>query len=201
MTKLLIVESPNKAETIQNILGSGYRVLASYGHIRDLPARDLGMDESTFELQYELGDRAKPVVSKLRSALAECDSVLLATDPDREGEAISWHLKEALRLREGTYRRVTFPLLLPGARLLRQGKPLPLGERTDFGNRFMAEIARVRAVVGDMAVIATALTLEKRLSQLRCLFRAELQCARCGLQQRRCGERRRRLLALRCRLR
>lgn len=108
MTKLLIVESPNKAETIQNILGSGYRVLASYGHIRDLPARDLGMDESTFELQYELGDRAKPVVSKLRSALAECDSVLLATDPDREGEAISWHLKEALRLREGTYRRVTF---------------------------------------------------------------------------------------------
>lgn len=108
MTKLLIVESPNKAETIQNILGSDYRVLASYGHIRDLPARELGMDESTFELQYELGDRAKPVVSKLRSALAECDSVLLATDPDREGEAISWHLKEALRLREGSYRRVTF---------------------------------------------------------------------------------------------
>lgn len=108
MTRLLIVESPNKAETIQNILGGDFKVLASYGHIRDLPQRSLGVDEATYELQYETGDRGKQVVSKLRAAARDCDGVLLATDPDREGEAISWHLKEALGLRPGSFKRVTF---------------------------------------------------------------------------------------------
>lgn len=109
MTNLLIVESPNKAETIQSILGAaGWKVAASYGHIRDLPQRELGVDTDSFELQYELGDRGKKVVSYLRTLIKGADAVYLATDPDREGEAISWHLKDALGLAERDYWRVTF---------------------------------------------------------------------------------------------
>lgn len=108
MTKLLIVESPNKAETIQTILGADWKVTASYGHIRDLPQRELGVDTDSFELQYELGDRGKKVVSHLRALLKNADGIYLATDPDREGEAISWHLKDALGLQDRDYWRVTF---------------------------------------------------------------------------------------------
>jgi len=108
MTNLLIVESPNKAATIQSILGAGWKVAASYGHIRDLPQRDLGVDTGSFELQYELGDRGKKIVTYLRPLIRAASAVYLATDPDREGEAISWHLKDALGLSERDYWRVTF---------------------------------------------------------------------------------------------
>lgn len=108
MTKLLIVESPKKAETIQTILGADFKVMASYGHVRDLPQRELGIDGETFELQYELGERGGKVVGALAKALTSATQVYLATDPDREGEAISWHLKAALKLKESDYWRVTF---------------------------------------------------------------------------------------------
>lgn len=106
--KLLIVESPTKAKKIANYLGDGWTVAASYGHIRDLPQREIGLAPPAFVLQYELTERARSNVPKLRELARTASHVYLATDPDREGEAISWHLKEAMRLSDGSYSRVTF---------------------------------------------------------------------------------------------
>ena len=107
--RLVIVESPKKARTIRGLLGSGYRVAASMGHVRDLPANELGVDVARdFAPQYAILPRAKQVLASLRREVAGAEAVLLATDPDREGEAIAWHLAEALRLPRGRYRRITF---------------------------------------------------------------------------------------------
>ena len=105
---LVIVESPAKAKTINRYLGSGFEVLASVGHVRDLPPNDLGIDfDNDFEPVYQILDNKRSVVKKLRSAAAKADSVYLATDMDREGEAIAWHLMAALDLKpERTYRVV-----------------------------------------------------------------------------------------------
>jgi len=109
MGKLLIVESPAKAKTIQKYLGADFTVLASMGHIRDLPKSTLGVDvENGFEPQYVDMPAKKDTISKLRSAAKESDFVYLATDPDREGEAISWHLATALKLDATLQNRVTF---------------------------------------------------------------------------------------------
>ena len=97
--KLVVVESPNKIEKIQHYLGEGYRVLATAGHFRDLPKHTLGVDKATFEPDYIVDDEKEHLVSRLRKAAKEADEVLLATDADREGEAISWHLSETLHLR------------------------------------------------------------------------------------------------------
>lgn len=94
---LVIVESPHKAQTIGKFLGSDYIVLSSKGHIRDLPARSLGIDiESGFKPQYEVSEASQKVVSSLKSAAKKASDILLASDPDREGEAIAWHLREVL---------------------------------------------------------------------------------------------------------
>src|SRR3990167_10292605 len=99
MQSLIIVESPTKAKTIQKFLGSKYKVLSSFGHVRDLPKSKLGVDvEKDFEPQYIIPAKAKKVISELKKAVAKADSTILATDEDREGEAISWHLQEALKL-------------------------------------------------------------------------------------------------------
>jgi DNA topoisomerase-1 len=96
--KLLIVESPAKATTINRYLGDGFEVLASYGHIRDLPSKDGAVDtENGFEMKYELSEGSKRHVDKIVSAARKADAVYLATDLDREGEAISWHVYEVLR--------------------------------------------------------------------------------------------------------
>ena len=108
MTTLLIVESPTKKKHIQHFLGSEYNVQASVGHIRDLPERQLGVDKESLSPVYEVMEGKKDVVAMLKKAAKGSDMVLLATDPDREGEAISWHLKEQLQLQEGKYQRVTF---------------------------------------------------------------------------------------------
>ncbi|MEA5249890.1 DNA topoisomerase [Xanthomonas fragariae] len=123
--KLMVVESPNKVEKISSYLGDGWTVMASYGHIRDLPQREFGISKPGFVMQYEylpatkVGDRTFPGseqrVAKIRKEAAKADVVYLATDPDREGEAISWHLKEALNLREDDYERVTFTEITPKA--------------------------------------------------------------------------------------
>lgn len=110
---LVIVESPAKAKTINKYLGSDYTVLASYGHIRDLPSKDGSVKpDEGFAMQWELGDRANKPLSEIKSALKESDTVYLATDPDREGEAISWHLQEYLNeknlLKGKDVKRVTF---------------------------------------------------------------------------------------------
>jgi len=109
MRKLLIVESPSKVKSIKKYLGSDYEVMASMGHIRDLPKSKLGVDvENDFQLQYTNMPDKKEVIKKLKAAASECDQVFLATDPDREGEAISWHLAQILALDFQDENRVTF---------------------------------------------------------------------------------------------
>jgi DNA topoisomerase-1 len=109
---VVVVESPAKAKTINKYLGSDYTVLASYGHVRDLPAKDGSVDpEQDFGMTWEVAPESKKHVRAIAEALKSDDSLILATDPDREGEAISWHLKEALAssLKKGkTVARVTF---------------------------------------------------------------------------------------------
>ncbi len=97
---VVVVESPAKAKTINSYLGSGYKVLASYGHVRDLPSKDGSVDpDAGFEMTWEIDPKSQKHVRAIAEALAEDDRLILATDPDREGEAISWHLLEALRKR------------------------------------------------------------------------------------------------------
>src|SRR3989344_6781812 len=96
---LVIVESPTKAKKISSFLGSDFSVLASFGHVRDLPKSKLGVDvEHNFEPHYLIPAKAKKVVAELKEAAGKADQVILATDEDREGEAIAWHLVKALDL-------------------------------------------------------------------------------------------------------
>lgn len=109
MAKLLIVESPAKAKTIGKYLGRGYKVTASMGHVRDLPASDLGIDvEHGYKPKYVTIKGKQKLVSELKAEAKKADGVLLATDPDREGEAISWHLANLLGLDPAAPNRVTF---------------------------------------------------------------------------------------------
>ncbi len=106
---LVIVESPAKAKTIEKYLGPGFTVLSSFGHVRDLPERDLSVDvDNGFEPKYIVPDDKKAKLAELRKQAGKAEVVWLATDEDREGEAISWHLKEALDLPESKVKRVTF---------------------------------------------------------------------------------------------
>src|SRR5215217_9318403 len=105
---LVIVESPAKAKTINKYLGNDYVVKASMGHVRDLPSKGMGVDLDTFEPEYEVIDKKVKVISELRKLARESDSVYLATDLDREGEAIAWHLKEALGIPDKKAQRVIF---------------------------------------------------------------------------------------------
>ena len=106
---LVIVESPAKAKTIEKYLGSGYKVTASMGHLRDLPKSKMGVDiENGFEPQYIAVRDKKEIIAELKKDAKAADIVYLATDPDREGEAISWHLKELLELDDSKAKRVTF---------------------------------------------------------------------------------------------
>ncbi|MDR0446581.1 MAG: type I DNA topoisomerase [Oscillospiraceae bacterium] len=108
-TKLVIVESPAKAKTIGNYLGPDYKVMASLGHLRDLPKSKLGVDiENGFEPNYQPVKGHEKTIKELRDAAKGCDRVYLATDPDREGEAISWHLKELLGLTDENALRAPF---------------------------------------------------------------------------------------------
>ena len=109
MPKLVIVESPAKAKTIGKYLGRGYKVTASMGHVRDLPASTLGIDvENGYTPKYITIQGKQKLVKELKAEAKKCDGVLLATDPDREGEAISWHLANILGLDPSAPNRVTF---------------------------------------------------------------------------------------------
>ena len=111
---VVVVESPAKAKTINKYLGSDYTVLASYGHVRDLPPKDGSVDpENDFDMKWEVATDSRKHVAAIADALKSDDALILATDPDREGEAISWHLKEALTKRRSIkkttdVKRVTF---------------------------------------------------------------------------------------------
>ena len=110
--KLVIVESPTKAKTIQRYLGSDFKVIASQGHIRDLSFNgegSLGVDvNNNFTPDYIISDRSKGIIGALKNAVSKADEVYLATDPDREGEAIAWHLADVLGLDIGTTKRLEF---------------------------------------------------------------------------------------------
>ena len=115
---LVIVESPAKAKTIEKFLGTDFKVMSSYGHIRDLKKKNFGVDLDTFEPQYEIPADKKKVVSELKAQAKKSEAVWLASDEDREGEAISWHLAEVLGLDPKETRRIVF-------QHNRSRKPLP----------------------------------------------------------------------------
>ena len=129
MSYLVIVESPTKVKTIGKHLGSKYKVMASMGHLRDLPKSDIGIDiEGGFVPKY-LAIRGKSaLIRELKSLAADADAIYLATDPDREGEAISWHLKELLELDEKKTKRVTFNEITKNAILEGIKKPRDIDE-------------------------------------------------------------------------
>lgn len=109
MSKLLIVESPTKAKTIGKFLGSGYKILSSFGHIRDLPKKSLAVDvDNGFSPTYEIPTEKKQKVAALKEAAKGVDEIYLATDEDREGEAIAWHIAAVLKLDPKTAKRITF---------------------------------------------------------------------------------------------
>ena len=112
MTKLLIVESPSKAKTLSKYLGGDFEVLASYGHIRNLLPKSEGINTNNFEMKYALIDRNKKHIDAIKKAVKKSDEILLATDPDREGEAIAWHIAEILNekklLKNKLIKRVVF---------------------------------------------------------------------------------------------
>ena len=106
---LVIVESPTKVRTIKKFLGSNYEVMASNGHVRDLPNSQLGFDpENDFEPKYITIRGKGDILASLRKAAKKAEKIYLATDPDREGEAISWHLIQALKLEGKPVYRITF---------------------------------------------------------------------------------------------
>jgi DNA topoisomerase-1 len=110
---IVVVESPAKAKTINKYLGPGYEVLASFGHIRDLPAKDGSVDpDHNFKMIWEVDERAQKRINDIARAVKGADKLILATDPDREGEAISWHVLEVLKekkaLKDQTIERVVF---------------------------------------------------------------------------------------------
>ncbi len=113
MSSLVVVESPAKSKTLERYLGKDFKVLASYGHVRDLKAKSGAVDpEQDFSMIYELIEKNAKHVDAIAKALKKADTLYLATDPDREGEAISWHLYELLRdkgvLKDKTVHRVVF---------------------------------------------------------------------------------------------
>src|SRR5919197_4452637 len=106
---LVVVESPAKAKTINKYLGRDYKVVASMGHIRDLPKSKLGVDiENDFAEQYESIESRKKVIKELRDAAKDASDIYVATDPDREGEAIGWHLAQELGGRRKRIHRLEF---------------------------------------------------------------------------------------------
>ncbi len=109
VNKLVIVESPAKAKTIGRMLGRGYIVKASVGHVRDLPRKTLGVDvKAGFAPTYEVPKEKRAVVKEIKEKSKDASAIYLATDPDREGEAISWHLVQAAKLDSVLLKRVVF---------------------------------------------------------------------------------------------
>src|SRR3954463_10201709 len=121
---LVIVESPAKAKTIEGYLGKDFKVASSMGHIRDLPKGSGAIDiENGYEPTYEVSDEKKDIIQKLKKLASEAEMVYLASDEDREGEAISWHLKEVLDLSDKKTRRIVFTEITKNAILNAIEKP------------------------------------------------------------------------------
>jgi len=161
MPTLVIVESPAKIQKIQGFLGQGYTVAASVGHFRDLPAKSFGMNLATYEPEWAYDPDKASVISKLKEKAAQADLILLATDPDREGEAIAWHLEHLLRPFAKPMKRIVFNEITPDA--IKRAVQSP---RAIDGDLVMAQIGRrlIDRVVGysfspairDLSGISTA---------------------------------------------
>src|SRR5687768_14650853 len=130
--KLVVVESPAKAKTIEKYLGPGHRVLASYGHVRDLPPRDGSVDpDQGFAMEWETYPDKAARVKAIADEAKKADTLILATDPDREGEAISWHVQELLRKRKALpekVERVTFNAITKAAVTEAMARPRALDD-------------------------------------------------------------------------
>src|SRR5438552_13325093 len=127
---LVVVESPTKAKTIKKYLGSGYTVKASVGHVMDLPKSKIGVDiEHGFAPVYEVIESKKKVVAELKAAAKNADRILLATDPDREGEAIAWHVYEVLKKQKIPAQRILFNEITKKAIQEAIQKPLELNRQ------------------------------------------------------------------------
>lgn len=150
--KLIIVESPSKAKHIQPMLGSGYQVMASVGHVVDLPKKKMGVSAPKYNPEYDI---VKPdVVKRIRAAAKEADEVILATDPDREGEAIAWHLQTLLKIKDA--KRITYGEVTKKAILEALAKPRKINMklvRAQEARRVLDRLTgyRVSPVLSDMA--------------------------------------------------
>ena len=126
---VVVVESPAKAKTINKYLGNNFTVKASVGHVRDIPKKGLNVDiENDFKPTYEITDRGRKIVTDLRAAAKNASEVYLATDLDREGEAIAWHLCQALGLDPAKAKRVVFNEITKAAILNAFKSPRPIDE-------------------------------------------------------------------------
>src|ERR1700754_4005833 len=130
---IVIVESPAKAKTINKYLGASYEVLASFGHVRDLPAKNGSVDpEANFQMIWEVDPKAAGRINEIAKALKGADRLILATDPDREGEAISWHLLQILQQKRAlngvAVERVAFNAVTKDAILTALAHPRPIDE-------------------------------------------------------------------------
>ncbi|MDO8785005.1 MAG: toprim domain-containing protein, partial [Syntrophales bacterium] len=124
---LIIVESPTKVKTIKKYLGSDFNVLASVGHVKDLPKSKLGIDiDNDFSPTYQVMDSKKKVVADLKKAARQADNIYLAPDPDREGEAIAWHIAEEIGTKKHQIKRVLFNDLTKSTILKALSQPLEL---------------------------------------------------------------------------
>src|SRR6516165_1178023 len=138
---LVVVESPSKAKTINKYLGRDYKVVASMGHIRDLPKSKLGVDvENDFAEQYESIESRKAVIKALKDAAKDASDIYVATDPDREGEAIGWHLTHELKGRKRKIHRLTFNEITKKAVLHALNNPRAIDEK-------MVDAQRARRVL------------------------------------------------------
>lgn len=127
--KLIIVESPTKAKTITKFLDKNYIVESSFGHVRDLPKSEMGIDiENNFVPRYVVPAKAKKLISSLKKIATSCDEVILASDEDREGEAIAWHLAEALKLNQENTKRIVFHEITKEAILKALEKPIKINQ-------------------------------------------------------------------------
>ena len=138
---VVVVESPAKAKTINKYLGSDYHVLASYGHVRDLPSKDGSVrPDDDFDMSWEVDGKAKKRIDDIAKALKGDDTLILATDPDREGEAISWHVEEVLRERKAlkgvNVSRVVFHEITKDAILEAMKQPRAINQ--EFGSTVAA---------------------------------------------------------------
>lgn len=161
--KLLVVESPAKAHKIARFLGSGWKVEASLGHIRDLPDYDLGVNvKQDFALTYEMMPGKQPVVKRLVKAMREASEIYLATDPDREGEAIAWHIREVAHLaKDKPVYRITFTAITQAAVLAAIATPRALDMNLIEAQQTRRAIDRL---TGYLASALTSRALNKRAS-------------------------------------